>query len=49
MSPTLSMRFIDFFDVGKFMYKKEKAEILKNNVKYLIKSRGETQISIRAD
>lgn len=40
------MRFIDFFDVGKFMYKKEKAEILKNNVKYLIKSRGETQISL---
>ncbi|MCL6704233.1 helix-turn-helix domain-containing protein [Pseudomonas sp. T1.Ur] len=28
------------------MYKKEKAEMLKNNVKYLIKSRGETQISL---
>lgn len=28
------------------MYKKEKSETLKNNVRYLIKSRGETQISL---
>ncbi|MDD0995114.1 helix-turn-helix domain-containing protein [Pseudomonas sp. TNT2022 ID1044] len=28
------------------MYKKEKAEILKGNIKYLIKSRGETQLSV---
>lgn len=29
-----------------FMYKKEKTENLKNNIKYLIKSRGETQLSL---
>ncbi|KOX99354.1 helix-turn-helix transcriptional regulator [Pseudomonas nunensis] len=28
------------------MYKKEKSETLKNNVRYLIKSRGETQLSL---
>ncbi|PWK43869.1 helix-turn-helix transcriptional regulator [Pseudomonas sp. OV226] len=28
------------------MYKKEKTENLKNNIKYLIKSRGETQLSL---
>lgn len=28
------------------MHKKEKAENLKNNIKYLIKSRGETQLSL---
>jgi transcriptional regulator with XRE-family HTH domain len=28
------------------MYKKEKIEILKGNIKYLIKSRGETQLSL---
>ncbi|MHC8389791.1 helix-turn-helix transcriptional regulator [Pseudomonas sp. MDT2-39-1] len=28
------------------MHKKEKAEKLKNNIKYLIKSRGETQLSL---
>lgn len=28
------------------MYKKEKTEKLKNNIKYLIKSRGETQLSL---
>jgi transcriptional regulator with XRE-family HTH domain len=28
------------------MYKKEKTEILKGNIKYLIKSRGETQLSL---
>lgn len=28
------------------MYKKEKAEILKGNIKYLMKSRGETQLSL---
>ncbi|RON44953.1 transcriptional regulator [Pseudomonas frederiksbergensis] len=28
------------------MYKKEKSETLKNNIRYLIKSRGETQISL---
>lgn len=28
------------------MYKKEKAEKLKNNIRYLIKSRGETQLSL---
>ncbi|CAH0237886.1 helix-turn-helix transcriptional regulator [Pseudomonas sp. ABY48] len=28
------------------MHKKEKAQTLKNNVKYLIKSRGETQLSL---
>jgi transcriptional regulator with XRE-family HTH domain len=30
------------------MHKKEKIEILKGNIKYLIKSRGETQISLCA-
>ena len=28
------------------MHKKEKSETLKNNIRYLIKSRGETQISL---
>jgi len=28
------------------MYKKEKTENLKNNIRYLIKSRGETQLSL---
>jgi len=32
--------------VVRLMYKKEKTENLKNNIKYLIKSRGETQLSL---
>lgn len=31
---------------GCMMYKKERAENLKNNIKYLIRSRGETQLSL---
>lgn len=30
----------------RLMYKKEKTENLKNNIKYLIRSRGETQLSL---
>jgi transcriptional regulator with XRE-family HTH domain len=33
-------------DIGRLMHKKEKAQTLKNNIKYLIKSRGETQLSL---
>lgn len=33
-------------DIGKLMHKKEKMETLKNNIKYLIRSRGETQVSL---
>ena len=41
------MQFAQAIRNGRYlMYKKEKTENLKNNIKYLIKSRGETQLSL---